>query len=608
MSDWYSYGPIDPSSIVRNPEKKHFIRENIEYSFGIKFVTSSSGSVPGILTTYQMTGEQGSHQNYVYKTLYTFSGTAPVTALASDIYLNVADQSGFPVLWYDSELEKYIRAYPPELAFGYAEKAVPVANASFTGGFFDWTKANTIKFGTDFIENLDEQYTVASGTFYIKRTSASSYSSRAFTGDSLTLAAGTLSGNKTYEAYADLVLDDGTTLTYQFSEITTTDSTGSCSCRTPKNEVTYGEIVFEWDYSIETGTKQKAYDLQVSADGSTWTTIKSHIVSEETRAEYSQATSGESYWRVRAYNQNDVAGNWSAPAYYINNIPPDAPTITSISGSGRQTVAWSASQQNAYQVQAVNSAGKIVYDTGEVYSTEKTALINEYLENDVYTFRVRVSTGIGGWSDWAETQKAISASLAAPSFTLTAMAQGVDVTIEQSAAYDHFYILRNGELIARTNSEILDHFVAGEAIYKVIGVNASDEYGYASDSISFTPQHNQIATEDGLVILVNKRWEERAFPERSISPKYASFEFLGENRPVHVFEKDFRKGTFTVAAFDENESFEDLLGKPVFFATTAGWGDWCVITSLNRREKIFGNDVSIAMELTAPPERIEYEN
>lgn len=606
---WQSYGPIDPSTIVKTAAKKHYYRSHIEYSFDVRIVTSDSGEfyVGHYLTDGQVTSTQTINK------ARTLTGNTSISALQYALYIYATDRSHtsgylWPVYWYDASATNYIRAYTPTLSFGYGEKAVPVPTASYTGGFIDWTKSQTITFGTDLIDNIDEQYTVASGTFYYKQSSAGSYTSKSFTGDSVTLAANTFSSGKTYDAYADLVLDDGTTCTYQFSQISTTDSTGTCSIISPNNEVLYGDITFRWNYSNPSGTAQKSYDLQISADGSTWTTIKSQIVSAETIATYVQSTSGATYWRVRGYNQNNVAGEWSSPGYYINNIPPDAPTITSVSGSGRQTVAWSASSQNAYQVQVVNSSGEIVFDSGEVYSTVMTCLVNEYLPNDVYAFKVRIATSIGGWSEWASMSKTISAPLSAPSFTLSSSDECVIITVADSNTYDFYYVLRNGVLIGKTTTFINDYFVAGSAEYEVIGVKSSDDkYGYSFQSITFHPAHNQIVTEGGEVILVNRRLNERAFPQKSISPKYAAYDYLGEDRPSHVFVDGFRKGSFTVAMYDKSGTAEDLLGEPVFFNTTAGWGDWCVVTAINRREMLFGNETTITLDLTSNPERIEYD-
>ena len=446
-------------------------------------------------------------------------------------------------------------------------------------------------------------YKIASGTLYYKEESAGSYSSVALSNGVGTIPSSAFASGRNYKIYATATSDAGTTDSTEVITVTTIDGTAYVNPISPQNEVTNGDLLFRWSYSSSTGEGQYAYDLQISSDGETWTDIFSHVVSSETFATYTQSLSGETYWRVRGYNQNDVAGSWSSPLFYINNIPPQPPVIRSITGNGLQTVAWSADGQVAYHIQVLDSSDRIVYDTGEVYSTSGSALIGEYLQNGTYIFRVRIAAAIGGWSEWASMQKTISATLPSPSFTLTASENGVIVSITPIASSVSFLVYRNGELIGMTESSITDYFVAGTAEYRVVGVSSSTgKYGYSIQTTTFSPKHNQIVTEDGEIFLVNRRLNERSFPQKSITPKYVSYEFLGEDRPSHVFVDGFRKGSFTVAMFDKTGDAEQLLGKKVFFSTTAGWGDWCVVTAINRREVLFGNDVTISMELTSKPE------
>ena len=450
-------------------------------------------------------------------------------------------------------------------------------------------------------------YKVVSGTLYYKEETAGSYTSVVLADGSATIPAATFENGKKYKVYAEATSDAGTTASAPEITVSTIDGTATATPVSPNNQVTYGDLTFEWTYSVSTGEPQYAYDIQISADGETWTDVYQHVISDETDTAYTQTTAGATYWRIRAYNQNDVAGPWSSPLYYINNVPPQAPTIRSVSGTGRQTVSWETDQQQAYQVMVEDTDGNTVFDTGEVYSGEKTVLVNQYLQNGTYRFYVRIATGIGGWSEWANMQKTINAPLPSPQFTLTATDDGVQVAITADAAYDLFYVLRDGVLIGVTTDSFLDLFVSGAAEYEVIGVGSGDAYGYGIKATEFIPGHDRIATEDGEIILVNTRWNERSFPQRSLSPKFSAFEFLGEDRPVHIFADGFRKGSFTVAAYDESDDFKNLLTKRVYLNTTFGWGDWCVVTALNRAEGMWGNDTAISLDLTAPPEAIEYE-
>lgn len=452
------------------------------------------------------------------------------------------------------------------------------------------------------------QHKISGGTAYHKLSSAGSYASIAFTGTQVTIPASTFADNEQYDIYIDATSVSGATSSTAAVEITTTDGTAYMTPISPKNEVTNGTVLYRWAYSSNTGAGQYAYDLQYSSDnGSTWNTIRNHVVSSEDSYEFEQVASGQTLWRVRGYNQNDVAGDWSAALSYVNNVPPQPPMIRSITGSGRQTVAWSATAQIAYRITVYDGSDSLVYDTGEVYSTDGTALINQYLQTGSYLFRVKIASAIGGWSDWSEMTKTVSASLPAPVISVTSGATGTVISITPDAAFSHYYILRNGVPIADiTETTYTDPFAVGMTEYAVIGVDATDAYGYAIQNLLVTPAHHQIVLEDGTVISVNEKWDAPVLPERSISAKYGTFHFLGEPKPTHQFAQGARTGTFAVSAYDADGIFDQLLGAPVFFASAAGWGGWCIVTALNRAERRFGNEVVIQMEIDSHEQEIMY--
>lgn len=606
MATWYTK-QLTNADFIKDPSKKHYVLSALVYSFRTELFNSTGSTTKRL--RYYLNGEANTRETPLPGNVGECSGSAPYadpTDLHAAIY-GFTESIVVPIFFGTPSYTPagyYAVITDLVVTVSYGEKKVPTVTSSFTGGFIDFTKRNTVTFGTEFSSDIEEQYTVASGTFYYRQSGSGSYTSIAFTGDTVAIPANTFASGKTYDAYATLVLDDGTTARYDFAEITTVDAVGTCTGVRPQNEVMYGDVEFQWSYSVSTGTAQKAYDIQISPDGETWTTVLSHVVSSETHASYAQTISGDTYWRVRGYNQNDVAGSWSTPLFYINNVPPQPPVIGSVTGNGLQTVAWSASAQIAYHVRVLDQSGNVVYDTGEVYSTSGSALIDEYLLNGTYSFQVRIATAVGGWSEWASMQKTVTATLlVSPTFTLTPTEEGVQISIEPITSSVYFLIYRNGDLIGRTSAFMIDNFVAGSAEYRVVGVSSSTgKYGYSFQSISFVPAHNQIVTEDGEIFLANRRLNERVFPQRSISPKYESYDFLGEDRPTHVFVDDFMSGSFTVAIYDKEGRADELLGKRIFFSTTAGWGDWCVVTAINRREVLFGNDVTITMELTSKPE------
>ena len=482
------------------------------------------------------------------------------------------------------------------------------ADTDFGGGYHNPANALSIKAIPVYNIYGFRQYSVSGGTLYYKKTTDQNYTSIAMVGDTGTIPANTLISGNDYDIYLSVTSGNSETTTTSPVVLTTTDGTAVTTPVRPSNELCYGEVVFDWSYSVSTGEDQYAYDVAISADGGdNWTTIKNHVVSSETSTTYTQNTAGDTLWKVRGYNQNDTAGNWSDPAYYVNVIPPNPPTVTTISGSGRKTVSWSAGDQIAYEMEVVNSSGKTVYKTGQVYTTVKSALINEYLDADAYTIRIRVAGSAGLWSDWATAQTTISISLTAPSFTLAAEDSGVLITITPDASFDYFYVIRNGLVIAKADSTYTDRFVSGSAVYKVIGVASDDSYAYASQVITFQAAHDYIAMADGTLVSCNMRWNSRVHPSRSASPRYSTFEYLGESLPSHAIAAGAKRATFVVAASDENSSFDSLIGQPVYFNTRSGWGEWCIVTSLNRNEILYGNETTLTMEADSFNEGIEYD-
>lgn len=481
------------------------------------------------------------------------------------------------------------------------------AVSDFGGGYQDRTKALTINLSAEYNATIFRQHTVASGSVKYKLTSASSYSSISFTGNTATVPANTFASGQTYDLYVACTSASGSTSNTSVVQVSTVDGTAVVTPLSPRNEVVNRNVTFSWSYANETGSGQYGYDIQISTNGgSTWTTIKNHVISSQTTTTYTINTGGAVYWRVRGYNLNNVAGSWSDAAYFVNNVPPNAPVITSVSGAGRQSVSWSAANQIAYEMEVLDESGNLVYTSGEIYSTSGTALVNEYLSAGSYTFRVRIAGSVGGWSEWASLQKTISEPLTAPVFTVTSISEGALISVTGSG-FTHYYVLKNGDPIADiTGTEFVDMFTAGSAEYRVIGVNASDQYGSSTQIYNYTPPENRIITTGQHIISVSERWNERSYAQRQITPRMSTYEYIGERLPSHIFAGKAIKGTFSVSAFDRNNEFESLIGEPVYFASKDGWGGWCVVTGLSRTEQMFGSDTAITLDMDNYSEAIEY--
>lgn len=486
----------------------------------------------------------------------------------------------------------------------YGDKAEPNISSSFRGGYLNPAKNNSITFSSNKISTIFDQYSITSGVLYYKTSSASAYQSIAFTGTSVTLPAGTLTTGQTYNAYADITVDDGTVATVNLADISTVDAIPTVTPISPINTITYGEATFRWSYSVSTGANQYAFDIQTSTDGETWDTLADHVVSMTSAHTADIATSGTVYWRVRGYNQDNVASEWSDAVSFVNNIPPEPPVITSVSVSGRPVVTWSAGDQIAYQVQIL-SGDEVVEDSGAVYSAQKQYQTQDYLPDGLYTVRVRVYNVYGKVSEWAETTFTQSSSLTPPTFALTGSSDGILVNIATDPTFSVYYIKRNGVTIGQTTDETyVDRFANGTNTYTVIGVTSGGMSAQSTETITFTVASNMLISTDGQVYYVNHRMGSPVGVSKQVNATYDQANYIGASLPEHHFAK-LIEGRFTIT-FKDYVNTEDLLGQTMYYADMYGNGAWVAVVSVGRTENRYGNETSAELQLTAYDEGIDY--
>ena len=246
--------------------------------------------------------------------------------------------------------------------------------------------------------------------------------------------------------------------------LTTVEPLSDAVAVSPKNtsvDASNG-VTFSWRHLISTGTAQTAADIQMSDDGTTWTDL-AHPIGAATNYHTAPGvvTSGTHYWRVRTYNQDATAGNWSDPATFASIAPPLAPSVLATNES-RPTVSWTAAEQQAYEIQLDSQ------DYGPYFGQETRWRARTYLPGGSHTAKVRVQNAYGLWSDWGAwtftvANEVVTITLAAysgdaPSLTWTLNGSLVgsaivgDSVASSSAGFDAFLIYRDGDLIGYTNA------------------------------------------------------------------------------------------------------------------------------------------------------------
>ena len=505
--------------------------------------------------------------------------------------------------WSDGSLWNYINTdkLTGSASYTYGSKATPSISASFKGGYLRPDVANTITFTSNKINYIDEQYTVESGTLRYKLSNASSWTSINFTGNSVTIPANTLSSWQTYNMDATVVTDDGTSATVAFSSVTTVDATPTVTGVSPNGTVGYGNVAFTWLYAITTGTPQSAYELRYKVDEGAYVST-GKVTSSETQAIVNIPTSGTVAWSVRAYNQDDVASDWSSDLTFVNVAPPQAPTITSISATSRPVITWSSADQIAYQVQILNN-GEVLEDSGMIYSGSSTYTADNYYPDGLYLVKVRIVNQYGRTSDWASNDFTVASTLTAPPFTLSSTPDGVQIVISTSGAFNTYYIQRDGVTIAQTSGSYVDRFGNGEHTYTVIGVSGNDG-AQSSQTITSLIEHTSVITEDGTIYEVNHRMGSPVGISFQVNAVFDTAEYIGASVPEHTFAK-MREKRYSIV-FKDYVDVEKLLGETVYYADIYGNGDWCVITAIGRVENQYGNETTAELQVTKHDEAIDY--
>lgn len=417
-------------------------------------------------------------------------------------------------------------SYKPFLECEYSDDDVGIQASDFapsSGAFVNRKQKNTFtwacKDDTDLTQVCFAEIKQTSAVFEwrVKNASASKTISVSGATTACTVPANTFPSG-TIEWRVKVTANSGTTTTSAWQEITTTDVTPTAKPVSPSGIVIDATIVnrFSWQHIISTGTPQSKADLQWSADGTTWNTLAT-VTGENQYYDVpaNKFTSGTKYWRVRTYNTDGTASEWSDKAEFIAINAPSAPSIVIQSTGPRPRITWQTSEQEAYQLTL--SSG---YASGTVYGTEKAWRSPVYLADGSYTVRVRVQNKYGMWSEWSAAALPVSHT-EGEAITLTATAgHEAALTWQTAGSYDFYLVERDGVAIARTvQKQYIDHTSIGSVTYRVRGCyDESDNYGVSnSDTVEVLPETNMICDlETGV-------WLEMRLSETQLRTNRTSF-------------------------------------------------------------------------------------
>ena len=380
----------------------------------------------------------------------------------------------------------------------------------------------------------------------------------------------------TIEWRVKVTANSGTTTTSAWQEITTTDVTPSCKPVSPSGIVIDATIAnrFSWQHIISTGTPQSKADLQWSADGTTWNTLAT-VTGENQYYDVpaNTFTSGTKYWRVRTYNADGIAGEWSDAAQIVVIAAPTAPSIQIKSTGPRPSISWQTSEQEAYQVEL---DGKL--SGGTHYGTDKTWTSPAYLADGSHTVRVRVQNQYGMWSDWGAAALPVTNTPGA-SITLSVQASSVaDLNWQTSGSYDFYLVYRNDKPIAKlTQTQYTDELSSGNVIYQVRGCYAdSSNYGLSS-AVTVTITTGQYVTLYGIASgkkVTLKHCGLKNQPVQNAINRDIQYIFMYGSTYPHAERSEFvtKKvgGTAVFLPGEDKAGFDALIGELVCLKTQSG--------------------------------------
>lgn len=455
-------------------------------------------------------------------------------------------------------------------------------NFAPSSGYIDLSQDNVFGFG--FEQKADEPsitpLAVKSFTLQLRehgQTEITNINVNTWAGDApnVTVPAGTISG-ESIDWRVIAKTNANQTLTSDWMTLSVEDVPPTAWPISPKDVVVDGskDQIFIWGHASSTGTAQSKTDLQKSTDGSTWTTLATVTgAARQWTCPAGTLTSSIKYWRVRTYNADGVAGEWSDAAQIVVIAAPTAPSIQIKSTGPRPSISWQTSEQEAYQVELDGKPSG-----GTHYGTEKSWTSPAYLADGSHTVRVRVQNQYGMWSDWGAAALPVTNTPGA-AITLIVQASSVaDLSWQTSGSYDFYLVYRNGKPIAKlTQTQYTDELSSGRTTYQVRGCYAdSSNYGLSS-AATVTITTGQYVTLYGIASgkkVTLKHCGLKNQPVQNAINRDIQYIFMYGSTYPHAERSEFvtKKvgGTAVFLPGEDKAGFDALIGELVCLKTQSG--------------------------------------
>lgn len=354
----------------------------------------------------------------------------------------------------------------------------------------------------------------------------------------------------------------------------------------PINEIknSNNNVFFAWNLT-GAGYNYGTTELQISPDGTTWTTLAQPSVPNYT-AEPGELVAGTVYWRVRGINRQGVAGEWSAAVSFILYGPPPAP-IVGADAVPFATIFWQSTGQQAYRITVDDSV--VVTAFG---SNVTSYQLQAPLADGLHSATVEIQGSYGFWSDPGSIEFEVQ-NVPGDAVNLSGSFDVDGVLSWQTESTETpFLIYRDGVQIGRTNGfSFTDRFVLGSHSYYVINLLPGGYY-----TRSNTVQGAMRSCVNRIALASGGAWLELRLSENSDSLQ--SFSWSQTSSLRHIAGADFpvlEQSNFKtlVASYDTAfttvqaaTAFEALRGQVVILKSRGGN---VVIGALTKLQKLNGD-------------------
>lgn len=431
-------------------------------------------------------------------------------------------------------------------------------------------------------------------------------------GQSVTVPAYTFPQNSEIEWRIECEIDNEVSVTSDWQKVNTTDAAPLAPTNlVPQNVFLHNDedSRFQWTYNNPNGTAQSRAELQWSADGSTWSVL-ANVSGSANRVTIpaNTLTAGQKLWRVRTYNADNAAGEWSEIAQIVLIGAPVPPAILALTAAPRAFVRWSSGDQLGWRVTFTDAEGK-AFDSGEQFGNAREYRAEGFLSDGQAHCSVSVANEYG----WSVTEGDFTVeNVPSGAIMLSAQEDGGEAALRWSVsgAFDSLYLLRGGVPIAKVTglTEYRDRAANGTETYQVLGTVGAD-YTLSNEAEASVRVETMSIFDVAGGETVQLRLKRGSMPvvARSEASDVSYYHFSGQRYPTAYTDGTATGAlsiTVTLRRGNANE-LERFAGKLCCLRDKTGWRSYGVLEriahSIDRLD-----DVTLSFVLTDYGEAVAY--